>query len=98
MHFAKDTSRANLKPRNMNFAQPRKLAEPYTTTPFTGHRSLAGIIPECSLLCYMGSLATDLTQVISGDAGPKGSLTYVLAGITLVLLICSATWATIFVR
>ena len=58
----------------------------------------AGIIPECSLLCYLGSLATDITQVISGEAGPRGALTYVLAGITLLIIIGSATWATLFVR
>ena len=58
----------------------------------------AGIIPECSLLCYMGSLAENVTQVVSGGAGPKGSTTFILAGITLVLLVSSATWATLFVR
>jgi len=56
------------------------------------------MIPECSLVCYLGSLATDVSQVISGDAGPKGVLTYVLAGVTLVVMIGSATWATLFVR
>lgn len=60
--------------------------------------SHAGIIPECSLVCYLGSLATDISQVISGDAGPKGPLTYVLAGVTLLVMLGSATWATLFVR
>jgi hypothetical protein len=49
-------------------------------------------------VCYLGSLATDISQVISGDAGPKGALTYVLAGVTLLVMIGSATWATLFVR
>ena len=49
-------------------------------------------------MCYLGSLATDISQVISGDAGPKGALTYVLAAITLLVMLGSATWATLFVR
>ena len=46
----------------------------------------------------MGSLAENITQVVSGEAGPKGPTTYILVAITLVLLIGSATWATLFVR
>lgn len=46
----------------------------------------------------MGSLATDITQVISGEAGPHGKTTYILAAITACFLLASAVWATLFVR
>ena len=59
---------------------------------------VAGIIPEAAILCYFGSLSENITQIVSGDAGPSGPVTYVLLGVTCLFMIAAVAWSTIVVR
>ena len=58
----------------------------------------AGIIPECSIVCYFGSLSEGITQIASGKAGPSGVVTYVLVGVTIFFMLAAVTWSTFVVR
>ncbi|KAL3136439.1 hypothetical protein ABBQ38_005694 [Trebouxia sp. C0009 RCD-2024] len=60
--------------------------------------SAFGIIPECSIICYFGSLSEGITQIASGKAGPSGVVTYVLVGVTAVFMLAAVTWSTFVVR
>ncbi|KAK9846466.1 hypothetical protein WJX81_004574 [Elliptochloris bilobata] len=60
--------------------------------------SFFGIIPECALFTYTGSLAENIGAIVSGEAKPRAVVTYVMAGITVLLLLATATLATILIR
>ena len=59
---------------------------------------LAGIIPECSIVCYFGSLSENISQIASGKAGPSGKVTYILVGVTVFFMLAAVTWSTFVVR
>lgn len=59
---------------------------------------LAGIVPECSIVCYFGSLSDNIAQIANGKAGPSGVVTYVLVGVTILFMLCAVAWSTIVVR
>ena len=68
---------------------------------YTDYDSLyiyAGIIPECSIVCYFGSLSENISQIASGKAGPSGKVTYILVGITVFFMLAAVTWSTFVVR
>lgn len=58
----------------------------------------AGIIPECTIVCYFGSLSENISQIASGKAGPSGVVTYVLVGVTVFFMVAAVTWSTFVVR
>ncbi len=58
----------------------------------------AGIIPECSIVCYFGSLSENISQIASGKAGPSGKVTYILVGVTVFFMLAAVTWSTFVVR
>ena len=58
----------------------------------------AGIIPECSILCYFGSLSEDISSVIDGKGGAHGPIKYVLMGVTCFFMITAVVWSTFVVR
>lgn len=61
--------------------------------------SAAGIIPECALLVYAGTLAESITAVASGAAAHAGgALLYAGAGLTAVTGIAGGVVATLLVR
>lgn len=60
--------------------------------------SFFGIIPECALFCYMGSLTENVSAIVAGDARPHGKVTYILAGISVFFLLLTACWATLIIR
>ncbi|KAK9909219.1 hypothetical protein WJX75_008942 [Coccomyxa subellipsoidea] len=60
--------------------------------------SFFGIIPECSLFCYMGSLTENVSAIVAGDARPHGKVTYILAGVSVFFLLLTACWATLIIR
>jgi len=57
-----------------------------------------GIGFETSVLCYFGSLAHNIREIVSGDAKPQGPVVYVLAGVSLFSAVLAATLATISVK
>ena len=63
-----------------------------------GLRCPAGIIPECSILCYFGSLSEDISSVIDGKGGAHGPIKYVLMGVTCFFMITAVVWSTFVVR
>ncbi len=58
----------------------------------------AGIIPECCIVCYFGSLSENISQIASGKAGPSGKVTYILVGVTVFFMLAAVTWSTFVVR
>ncbi|BDA41533.1 probable Golgi apparatus membrane protein tvp38 [Coccomyxa sp. Obi] len=60
--------------------------------------SFFGIIPECALFCYMGSLTENVSAIVAGDARPHGKVTYILAGISVFFLLLTAIWASLIIR
>jgi hypothetical protein len=59
---------------------------------------VAGIIPECALFTYMGSLAENMTQVLNGQGKPRGKLTWIITGAMALIVVITVTWATLFIR
>ena len=45
-----------------------------------------------------GSLAENIGAIVSGEAKPRAVVTYVMAGVTVALLLATTTWATILIR
>ena len=45
-----------------------------------------------------GSLAENIGAIVSGEAKPHGVVTYVMAGVTVLLLLATTTWATVLIR
>eukprot|EP00884_Botryococcus_braunii_P002783 jgi/Botrbrau1/12505/Bobra.0169s0048.5 len=60
--------------------------------------SFFGIIPECALFCYMGSLAENMTQVLNGRGKPRGKTTWIVTGVMALVVVITVTWATLFIR
>lgn len=57
-----------------------------------------GIGFESSVLCYFGSLAQSIRDIVSGDAQPQGPVVYALAGCSLLFCFLAAAFATVAVR
>ena len=45
-----------------------------------------------------GSLAENIGAIVSGEAKPRAAVTYVMAGVTVLMLLATTTWATILIR
>ena len=61
--------------------------------------SAVGIIPECGLLVYAGTLAESITAIASGSAAHRGGvLVYVFGGLSVVAGIAGGVVATLLVR
>lgn len=61
--------------------------------------SAVGIIPECGLLVYAGTLAESITAIASGSAAHRGGvLVYVFGGLSAVAGIAGGIVATLLVR
>lgn len=43
--------------------------------------SAIGIIFECAVFCYFGSMAENVSSIISGQAGPAAAFEWVMLGI-----------------
>lgn len=50
------------------------------------------------MLCYFGSLAQSIRDIVSGDAQPQGPVVYALAGCSLLFCFLAAAFATVAVR
>lgn len=62
-----------------------------------GLRCPAGIIPECMITVYFGTLAGSVANVISGNAGPAGPMklvVFVFGGIVMLLAALYAGYVT----
>ncbi|KAK9812227.1 hypothetical protein WJX73_005602 [Symbiochloris irregularis] len=75
------------------------IAMAQTRIPFLAFATAScfGIIPECAVFCYAGTLAENITQVANSDA-LLGKSTYIILAVSVVMAIVAATWATLIVR
>ena len=76
------------------------LSLPFPSLPFPDCQGMpaSGIIPECCIVCYFGSLSENISQIASGKAGPSGKVTYILVGVTVFFMLAAVTWSTFVVR
>ncbi|KAL6769331.1 hypothetical protein ACKKBG_A30590 [Auxenochlorella protothecoides x Auxenochlorella symbiontica] len=59
--------------------------------------SAVGIIFECGIFCYIGSVASSITSIVSGDA--KGSaVEWVLLGLSLVMCVFGAVFVSYSIK
>ncbi len=43
-------------------------------------------------------MAENIGAIVSGEAKPHGVVTYVMAGVTVAMLLATTTWATVLIR
>lgn len=60
--------------------------------------SAVGIIFECAVFTYFGTIAEDITSIVSGDAGPPKAFKWVLLGLSVAMCTLTAVMVSIFVR
>jgi uncharacterized membrane protein YdjX (TVP38/TMEM64 family) len=60
--------------------------------------SAVGIIFECAVFTYFGTIAEDITSIVSGDAGPPKVFKWVLLGLSVAMCTLTAVMVSIFVR
>lgn len=60
--------------------------------------SSVGIIFECAVFCYFGSMAENITSIISGDAGPAAAIEWVLLGLSLVMCVFGAIFVSFSIK
>lgn len=67
---------------------PHPAAPPAPALQFT-IVSAVGIIWECAVFCYLGSMAENVTAIAS-DAGASGVWEWILLGVSLVMCVAAA--------
>lgn len=50
------------------------------------------------VLHRIGSLTENISSIVTGEGKPHGKVTYILAGVTMSLLLLTALWATLIIR
>lgn len=60
--------------------------------------SSVAIVPESAVMCYFGSLAKNVRDVVGGHAGPSGIINWVLGGLSVALCLLAAGWSTVVAR
>jgi uncharacterized membrane protein YdjX (TVP38/TMEM64 family) len=59
--------------------------------------SAVGIIFECAIFCYLGTMAGDITHIVSGEAR-SGPWEWVLLGVSLVMAVVCAVLVSVSIR
>lgn len=60
--------------------------------------SAIGIIFECGIFCYIGTIADSITSIVSGQAGKPKAIQWVLLGLSVMMGIIGAIFVSIMVR
>lgn len=60
--------------------------------------SAIGIVFECSVFCYLGTMAESITSIASGEAGPPKAIQWVLLGVSLTMCVVGAVFVSVMVR
>lgn len=60
--------------------------------------SAIGIIFECGIFCYIGTIADSITSIVSGQAGKPKAIQWVLLGLSILMGIVGAIFVSIMVR
>lgn len=59
--------------------------------------SAIGIVWECAVFCYFGSMAENVTSIAAGE-GMSGPLEWVMLGVSLVMCVVGAVFVSIMVK
>lgn len=60
--------------------------------------SAIGIVFECAVFVYLGTMAESITSIASGDAGPPKAIQWVLLGVSLTMCVIGAIFVSIMVK
>jgi uncharacterized membrane protein YdjX (TVP38/TMEM64 family) len=60
--------------------------------------SAIGIIFECAVFCYLGTMADSITSIASGEAGPPKAIQWVLLGLSISMCILGALMVSFMVK
>ena len=60
--------------------------------------SAVGIVFECGIFCYIGTIADSITSIVSGDAEKTKVIQWVLLALSLVMCIVGAVFVSIMVK
>jgi len=60
--------------------------------------SAVGILFECAIFTYIGTMAENITSIVSGDAGPAKVIQWVLLGLSLTMGVVGAIWVSLTVK
>ena len=60
--------------------------------------SAIGIVFECAVFVYLGTMAESITSIASGDAGPPKAIQWVLLGVSITMCILGAVFVSIMVK
>jgi uncharacterized membrane protein YdjX (TVP38/TMEM64 family) len=60
--------------------------------------SAIGIIFECGIFCYIGTIADSITSIVSGQAGKPKAIQWVLLGLSIFMGIIGAVFVSVMVR
>lgn len=60
--------------------------------------SAIGIIFECGIFCYIGTIADSITSIVSGQAGQPKAIQWVLLGLSIMMGVIGAIFVSIMVR
>lgn len=60
--------------------------------------SAIGVVFECAVFTYIGTMAESITSIASGEAGPPKAIEWVLLGLSLAMCILGAVVVSIMVK
>ncbi len=60
--------------------------------------SSIGIVFECAVFVYLGTMAESITSIASGDAGPPKAIQWVLLGLSIAMCIIGAVMVSFMVK
>lgn len=60
--------------------------------------SAIGIIFECGIFCYIGTIADSITSIVSGQTGKPKAIQWVLLGLSIMMGVIGAIFVSIMVR
>lgn len=60
--------------------------------------SAIGIVFECGIFCYIGTIADSITSIVSGHAGKPQAIQWVLLGLSIMMGVIGAIFVSIMVR
>ena len=60
--------------------------------------SAIGIVFECAVFCYLGTMAENISSIASGEAGNMKALQWVFFGVSLAMCVLGAVFVSVMVR
>ena len=60
--------------------------------------SAIGIVYECAVFSYLGSMAENISSIVSGEAGPPPVIEWVLLGLSVVMCVVGAVFVSYTIK